>query len=115
MYKISDINDAEMAFGARDILKIMPDYKSIPDEFKNFNSKNKWIRLCSDMFFLGVKNIKMTPRTGVDSDKAFRHVRSIMVSYAPKHEHKAAACAYLFDQWFSDATWEVKERKIPTS
>ena len=113
MFKISEANEVEVAFGARNIDKMMPEYNDIPDEFKGmFSSKNKWVNLVEDMFFRGVKNIKLIPREGVDEGKAFKHIRSVMVSFRPKHEHKTAACAFLFNEWFSDGTWEAnKEAK----
>jgi hypothetical protein len=34
-----------------------------------------------------------------------------MGSYQPKHEHKEAAVAFLFNEWFDDETHQRTERK----
>jgi hypothetical protein len=105
MFKIQEVKDEETVFGAQDIGKMMPAYGDIPEEFKNFNSSNKWLSLVKDMFFSGLKSLELTPKDGVDVTLAKRHIRSIMVSYRPKHEHKIAGCAFLFNEWFSDVKW----------
>lgn len=108
MFKISEVDEIELVFGADRLDELMPAYEDIPQEFKNFNSNNKWVKLVEDMFFRGLKSISLIPKAGVDPDKAFKHIRSVMVSFKPKHEHKTAGCAFLFNEWFKDATWEVK-------
>ena len=104
MFPISDVDPVTMAFGAVDTSKLMPPYADIPQEFKH--GSGKWNRLMSDWFYCGVKNMVLTPREGVDQVKALRHIKSILASFEPKHEHKEAGVAYLLDQWFSDGTWE---------
>ena len=88
-----------------DVEHLMPDLKAIPDEYREWTAA--WsCRLFNDVFFRGVKQIKLYPREGINPDLAWRHVTAIMRSFSPKHEHKEMACRYLLDQWFKDAPWE---------
>jgi hypothetical protein len=104
-----DIDRITMAFPAS-VRHLMPAYEEIPDEFRNLNSRSKWARMFSDWFYAGLKDIKTTPKPGIDSEKALRHVGTIMGSFEPKHEHKEAACAYLLSLWFDDVSYTVAER-----
>jgi hypothetical protein len=100
-----EVDALDMAFGRTKGL--MPPRDSIPEEFDRFNGT--WgNRLFNDWFYGGVKNLQLTPKPGIDKAKAMSHIRSIMGSFEPKHEHKETACAYLFDLWFdgSTAKWE---------
>lgn len=110
MFPIKDVSDVERSFGANNMAEMMPSYSQIPEEFKDFNGRNKWNVLVRDMFFFGLKSIDLTPKKGVDPKKAFKHIRSIMVSWIPKHEHKEAACAFLFNEWFEDVKYEANEK-----
>ena len=106
MFPIADISDIDMAFGgAGNMDKLMPPYKDIPAQFKQHNG-TQWNRLAGEWFFCGVKNLNLTPREGVDQRKALRHIKTILTSFEPKHEHKEAGVAFLLDQWFSAGTWE---------
>jgi len=51
-----------------------------------------------------VSHLKSKP--GIDRKAAIRHIKAIMASYAPKHEHKEAGCAYLFALWFEQPAEE---------
>jgi hypothetical protein len=110
MYPIKEVSNGDVTFGAIRVADMMPAYKDIPEEFRNFDKQNKWIKLFEDIFFNGVKNLKLDPKKDVDPDKAYRHIRSIMKSWNCKHEHKTAGCAFLFSEWFEDAKWEVSEQ-----
>jgi len=102
MFPIYEVTDPELAFGGRDLNKLMPAMQDIP---RDYPDRHKWTRFFSQVFTNGApKGTKMFPREGVDTGKALRHLRAIMVSYQPKHEHKEAACAYLLSQWFTG--WE---------
>jgi hypothetical protein len=61
----------------------------------------------SRWFFSGLpKGTVFVPHEGIDPAKAMRHLRAILGSFEPKHEHKEAGVAYLMSQWF-------KEVRIP--
>jgi hypothetical protein len=97
MREIPEINVADTFLGR---VKHMPEMKDIPQEFKH--GRTKWNILFNQMFFNGVKELRLAPKTGVDTQKAMAAIRAIMASFEPKHEHKEAACAYLFSEWFTD-------------
>lgn len=108
MFQIADIDDATLAFPAS-VRHLMPAQADIPDEFKDFG-RTKWNQLFNDWFFLGLTSLELTPKEGVDKDRALRHIRAIMGSFEPKHEHKEAAVAYLLNEWFADETHVAKKR-----
>ena len=105
MFKIMEISDADIVFGGK-ISELLPGYNEIPSEFRNMNSRNKWNQMVNDWFYCGLKNLRLKPKAGVDIDKALRHIRAIMASFEPKHEHKIAGCAYLLSEWFDDVSYE---------
>lgn len=94
----------------RNYLKNFPLYEEIPKEFKEHNSPNKWNKLFSDWFFVGLKSLDITPKKGVDKDRAMKYIREFMGTWATKHEHKEAGIAYVMSLWFEDAKWEVKDK-----
>lgn len=95
------VDKIEMAFGG-DMAKLLPDYKTvIPDEFKG--NGNKWNKIFSTWFFSGLsKDTEFYPKEGIKLDEAIAHLRAIMASWQPKHEHKESGCAYLMSLWFDD-------------
>lgn len=89
---------------------LLPPYNDIPDEFKRWPPNTKWGKLFNDMFYFGVSGLQLEPKSGIDADKAFTHIRVAMSGWDSKHEHKEAGCAYLFSLWFKDAKWEVNKQ-----
>ena len=110
MFQIKEATGADIAFGPRSVKEWMPKPTDIPKQFYDFNG-TKWNKLVSEWFFCGLTSLELTPKEGVDKKKALAHVRTIMVSFEPKHEDKEAACAFLLSEWFEDATWTVKPRE----
>lgn len=95
----------------RNIESAMPKYNDIPEEFKNWNNKNKWSQFFSDLFFSGVVIEKLTAKKGIDAEIAFNHIQVIARSWDCKHEHKEAACAYLLSKWFDDVKYTIKPKR----
>lgn len=106
-YLPQEVSNLDMAFGVG-VDKLMPPYKEIPDEFKHGHTK--WNDLVCDWFYCGVSELNVIPKQGIDQKKALRHMRAIIGSFEPKHEHKEAACAYLMSLWFDDAKWTKAKR-----
>ena len=80
----------------------------IPDEFRNRNGE--WNEIARSWFFFGLpENVKFYPQEGVDPAKAVRAIAATLGSYAPKHEHKEAATAWMLACWFT----KVKNWKQP--
>lgn len=100
------VKDLDLAFPTS-VAHLMPAYATIPDEFKH--GRTIWSRLVNDWFFCGIEGLQMEPKEGIDRQMAMRHIRAIIGSFEPKHEHvdeKEAACAYLLSLWFDNPTWE---------
>ncbi len=106
MFPIQEIDDAMLAFPAN-VKSLMPKYEDIPEEFKRGHTK--WNELFSKWFFVGLEKLDLKPKDGVDTKKAMRHIRAVMGSYQPSHEHKEAAVAFMLNEWFEDAKWKAKE------
>jgi len=97
------VTDVLLAYPA-DVSHLMPPEDKIPEEY--WGSDDSWpCLLFRDMFFNGVKGLSLVPREGIDPSIAFRHIRAIMGTFSCQHEYKEAACRYLFDQWFVNASW----------
>ncbi len=91
---------------AREVTSLIPKMKDIPEEFKGWHPhETKWGKLFNDWFFLGLNSLELTAKEGVDLEMAKKHIRAIMTSRQPGHEHKEAAVTYLLSQWFEDAVW----------
>jgi hypothetical protein len=99
-----EIDDATEAFPAG-IARLLPPAEAIPEQFGR-HLGTKWNRFVGEQFFAGVKDIKATPREGIDPAKAWRHYSAIVGSWEPKHEYKEAAAAYLLSVWFEDIDWK---------
>lgn len=70
--------------------------------------QEKMLELADAWFFYGVELKKTVPREGIDVQHALSHIATIQRSYQPKHQHKRAAVAYLFDRWFKKVKWEKR-------
>jgi hypothetical protein len=92
-----ELSDPEIIFPCN-TSALLPPMSEIPEEFKRHS--NKYVRFVSDWFFKGADATRMRPRTGVDRRRAVRHLKAIMGSWEPKHEHKEAGVAYLLSLWF---------------
>lgn len=99
--QLDEITDTDVAFSTT---KFLPPYELIPDEFKF--GRTKWNRLFSDWFFNGLKALSVSPKEGIDPQKAMRCIRAHMGSFSPKHEHKKAGVAYMMSMLFNDAEWQ---------
>jgi hypothetical protein len=91
------IDDVTVVFPARVVGRLLPDMEDIPAEFKH--RSNPWSQLVSRWFFRGLTG-RFVPRDGIDGTAALRHVKTVLGSFEPKHEHKEAGVAYLLSLWF---------------
>ena len=87
----------DMVFGPLNLNEYLPSMAEIPEEFQPWN--NPWQELVSKWFFSGLKE-SPKPKEGINSTAALAHIRVILGSFEPKHEHKTAGCAYLMSLWF---------------
>jgi len=111
MLKVVDISDASLAFPS-DLDGIIPKYEDIPEEFKQSYGGDDKVKKCRDLFstwfYRGLKTLELIPKEGVDKDKALRMIRCVMGSFSPKHEHKEAACAYMFHEFFEEIEFSAR-------
>lgn len=105
MLAIPDVTTVDQVFAGDKALEIMPKWEDIPDDFPN---RRKWEKVMNDWFFLGLKNARWMPKEGVETKKALAAIVTVMRSFAPKHEHKQAAVAFMLSEWFLDVTYETK-------
>jgi hypothetical protein len=100
--KPKDVDVVDVSFGAtgEDLTRLMIPYEDIPKEFTNQN--NKFVIIVNKWFFDGLRDADTTPKDGIDVKNALNHLRAIMASFEPKHEHKVACIAYLLSEWFED-------------
>lgn len=115
MFPIIEISDVDFAFPAK-ALGWIPKWEAIPEEFKDYTPR--WSKqLVSDWFYSGVEDLHFYAKPGVDAPKAFRFIQAVMRSFAPTHEHKMAALAYLLEDWFENVEWRPidkrKEKSVP--
>lgn len=104
-----DVDDLNAALGTK-VKALMPPYEEIPKEFKS--SSNPWDRFFSDWFFGGIELVDAIPMEGIDKKKALRHLGTICKSFEPKHEHKAAAVAYLASLWFASIEYKCNGKAV---
>lgn len=104
----AEISAVELAFPA-DVRRLMPPREEIPEEFK-FGRANPWTDLMGVMFFEGANLGFLVPRAGFDKIKALRHIRAVLGSFQPKHEHKSETVAYLMSLWFEDLPKDWREQ-----
>lgn len=95
-----EVDTLTAAFGgSMDIL--LPPMDIIPSEFKRNSRSNEWNEFQNTWFFYGLsEKTQYFPKEGIDKDKALKHLSAIQGSFAPKHEHKMAAVAWLASLWF---------------
>lgn len=105
MFEVKDVTPSDITFGCR-AMELMPKYDDIPKEYKHGDTK--WNKLFNTWFFRGLSKLSVTAKPGIDKDKALAHIQSIIGSFEPPHEHKAAGVAFLMSEWFEDAEWEEK-------
>ncbi len=97
--KPQEVSDAMLIFPA-DVSKMMPVWEDIPKEFRVHNN-TEWEEIVSQWFHKGLpEGVLFYPKVGIDGEMAFRHIKTILGSFQPKHEHKMAAVAFLMSEWF---------------
>lgn len=93
------ITALDVAFPTASVLSaLLPAMEAIPTYYPGCTSfrkvQQKW-------FFKGLEEKDLPrPKPGIDRDVAIRHLQCIQGSFAPKHEHKVAAVAWLMSLWF---------------
>lgn len=109
MIPVPQINALDLAFGD---IKYLPKMDDIPKEFHD-RYDNIYCKVINQWFFNGYIKAEsiatITPKEGIDKVEAQRALAVILRSFAPKHEHKVAGCAYLLSQWFNVEAIEAED------
>ena len=95
-----NITALDVTFGPKNLSDFLPGMKDIPKEFFDYN--NKWNRWASHMFNNGLKDWPVA-KSGIHFKQAAMHLKVIMTSWEPKHEHKLAGCGYLASLWLEES------------
>lgn len=98
------ISDVELAFPAN-ALDLMPSREECKAGLAALSDKKrrKWVEFQQRWFSRGLPaGVEFDPLDGIDGETAFRHLSAIQGSFAPKHEHKEEAVAYLASRWFKE-------------
>ena len=108
------ITDATYAFPAN-APEFMPAWEDIPQEFKD--RRTEWNELVNTWFHRGLsEHFSFQPATVdgelVDALMAYRQISAILRSFAPKHEHKMAAAAYLCSLWMESAIYAIADTPL---
>lgn len=107
MLAIPEISDVDLEYGN---IKWLPKKDEIPITY--WNNRTKWHELYADYAYKGVKNLKITPKAGLDSSdvkKAWRAIRAVAALGRHDFAYKEAAVAYACSQWFDDVSWDPVE------
>jgi hypothetical protein len=100
------VQDLELAFGGN-MKELLPAISEIPQEF--YRDKTSWNHFVDKWFFNGLPSETVFQcKNGVDGNMAIRHLRAIMCSFEPKHEHKTGGVAWLASLWFDDVLHDGK-------
>lgn len=111
-YSPVEVSKVQQVFPAG-VGPLMPAWDDIPDEFKHHRFMgDHWTAIVGQWFFRGLsEKTQFVPKPGIDAKVALAHLRTIMGSYEPKHEHKEAAVAYLMSLWFKKVKhWKVEAK-----
>lgn len=99
--KPQKVDGPAKAFGG-DMQKLLPKYAELPDEFKRHDG-TRWNKIVSTWIFNGLpKGTRFITHEGIDAQEAINHIRAILASWEPKHEHKESGAAYLMSRWFKE-------------
>jgi hypothetical protein len=95
-----DVACMTAVFGADpEVLGMMPAMADIPAEFRS--ERTPFNAIQSEWFFRGIAGpFPLAAKPGIDRRAALAHLSAIQRSFAPSHEHKSAAVAYLMSLWF---------------
>jgi hypothetical protein len=103
----TDVTELDLAFPGA-IRALMPPYYDIPKDFRGGLSGSgdakPWRQLQAEWMFVGITKDAVTPKTGIDVNKAWQHLSCVQRSFEPKHQHKEAAVAWLMSRWFDLTT-----------
>lgn len=94
------IDKMDMVLGGK-AMEILPKWDDIPEDFRRERGEaRKFCEFVSQWFFKGADANQLRVKPGIDMTMALANLKCCLASFAPKHEHKEAGCAYLLSLWF---------------
>lgn len=88
------------------VAHLMPPWEEVQHLY---NSHDPWEDLFESWFFSGFRGFQVDSNDGIDPNAALKHVRCVMRSFEPSHEHKTASCTFLLKEWFRAARYRQKD------
>ena len=102
------VSDMDVMLGADgDLLdRLMPFTEESAEYRKHY--KGKFADKVSDLFFKGGSTQEWKTKEGIDRNMALRHFKAVLKSFAPSHELKTSACAFMLQEWFEEESLFAK-------
>lgn len=96
-HQFRQFTNLDCAFGA--VIRDYPPFEAIPEQFQRGNSPAN--KVVSQLFFKGgsLDEFGLRVKAGVDRSAFYGALKAMLCSFAPKHEHKEAACAWLVSEF----------------
>jgi hypothetical protein len=100
-HKFRPFTNLDCAFGAD--IRDYPPYETIPEQFRRGNTPANDV--VGTLFYKGgsLDQFGLRLKPGVDRSAFYGALKAMLCSFAPKHEHKDAACAWLVHE-FTEAS-----------
>lgn len=97
--KPQELDDVSVVFPANPPMPTREECKEGLDQLSD-KDRQKWLSFQDAWFFHGLpEDTEFQMRDDIDGKAAIRHLSAIQGSFAPKHEHKMEAVAYLASRW----------------
>lgn len=97
--KPMEVTDAQIAFPAS-LGELLPDYDTYVKDWEATPEAEPFLAFANTWFSKGLAgNSEIHLKEGIDGTLMFRHLRVLMGSFEPKHEHKIGGVAWLLSQW----------------
>ena len=97
--KPKKVTGADVAFGGS-MKELLPPMDVIPRSIREERDPAYYLAL--RWFYEGLIGARLIPREGIDKGEALAHIKAVMGSFEPQHEHKMAGCAYLLSLFFKE-------------
>lgn len=94
-FEIPELDQVNVAFGAG--LEAYPSRDVLPKEY--FSMSAPGCKIAEDLFYQGHSKSKRALKDGVDPGQFWVVVRSLLASWAPKHEVKIGTVGWLIDSY----------------
>lgn len=111
----TEVTDVQIAFPA-DALDRMPPRDECEEALALLppDEERMWRNFQREWFFNGLPGSTVFDvKEGIDPEIALRHLASIQGSFAPQHEHKESAVAFLASLWFESVRYDGDEEELP--